>query len=438
MVKFYRHSTTKPATIDDIRILIDRLDINGVGVGTYRKKSVFIENTLPGEVVNARVFEQKNKYFKAKLLSIVTASEQRVPAKCLHVNSCGGCDLQHLNFFEHIAVKKAKVNALFSRSGITALLPWQTAITSQPWHYRRKARIGVQYNKLGNATIGFRHKGTNQLVNIKQCEVLAKPLATIFVQLKPIIASLTVNKAIGHIEVIATEVVTLAIRQLLPLSKRDKALWLAAAEQYQWQIFIDDGNDILPLNQVKSLSYEIDHSIQLGFDVDNFIQVNHQVNKSMVAQAVSWLNIEKNHNVLDLFCGLGNFSLPMARVAKTVVGVEGIDKMVIKATDNARRNDIDNCHFYQADLNSDWQTQPWAQQSFDKVLLDPARAGAYQAIAQVIALNIKQVLYVSCDPTSLAKDSALLLQNGYQVNKIGLIDMFAQTKHIETMVLFSR
>jgi 23S rRNA (uracil1939-C5)-methyltransferase len=157
----------------------------------------------------------------------------------------------------------------------------------------------------------------------------------------------------------------------------------------------------------------------------------------MVEQALDWLSITNKDNVLDLFCGLGNFSLPIAQRANKVVGVEGVNNMVLQADDNARSNGIKNCRFYQADLNSDWQTQEWAKQSFDKVLLDPARAGAYQALEQVIALSIKQVLYVSCDPTSLAKDSALLLRKGYKITKIGLIDMFAQTKHVETMVLFT-
>lgn len=437
MANFYTPKTKKQQSTHDIRLHIDRLDINGVGVGLYRKKPVFVENTLPDEIVSARVIEQKNKYSRAKLLAIENASEKRVQAKCLHVTQCGGCDLQHLTFSAHMEVKKSKVNELFARHGITSLLPWQMPIVSEPWNYRRKARIGVQYNKTGDATIGFRQRATNKLVKIRQCEVLVKPLASIFVQLNPLLASLTVKKAIGHIEVVATEQVTLAIRQLLPLSIADKSLWLAAAKQHQWQIFIDDGNQVLPINEVKPLQYRVNKNIQLTFNISHFIQVNHHVNKLMVEQALDWLSITKNDNVLDLFCGLGNFSLPMAQRSNKVVGVEGVNNMVVQAADNARANGIENCHFYQADLNSDWQTQEWAQQSFDKVLLDPARAGAYQALEHIIELNIKLVLYISCDPTSLAKDSALLLQKGYKVTNIGLIDMFAQTKHVETMVLFT-
>jgi 23S rRNA (uracil1939-C5)-methyltransferase len=437
VANFYTPKTKKQQINHDIRLHIDRLDINGVGVGLYRNKPVFVENTLPDEIVSVRVIEQKNKYSRAKLLAIESASDKRVRAKCLHSSQCGGCDLQHLTFSAHVEVKKNKVNELFARNGITSLLPWQMAIVSEPWHYRRKARIGVQYDKIGDATIGFRQKATNKLVQIKQCTVLVEPLAAIFVQLKSVLASLSGKKAIGHIEVVATEQITLAIRQLVPLSIADKSLWLAAAEQHQWQIFIDDGAQVFPLHQVKPLQYCINNNIQLTFKIDHFIQVNHHVNKLMVEQALDWLSITNKDNVLDLFCGLGNFSLPMAQRVNKVVGVEGVNNMVLQADDNARANSIKNCRFYQADLNSDWQTQEWAKQSFDKVLLDPARAGAYQALEQVIALSIKQVLYVSCDPTSLAKDSALLLRKGYKITKIGLIDMFAQTKHVETMVLFT-
>ena len=437
MAKFYKPTPKRQQSIKDIKLRIDRIDINGVGVGRYQKKSVFVENTLPDEIVNVRILEQKSKYTRAKLLAIESASEQRVQAKCLHINHCGGCDIQHLAFSAHAEVKKVKVNTLFTRVGITSSLPWQIPIISEPWHYRRKARIGVQYDKKGEITLGFRQKATNKLVNIKRCEVLVKPLATIFNQLKPILASLTTKQAIGHIEVIATEQVTLSIRQLAPLSSVDKALWLAAANQHQWQIFIDDGVRVSPIHMVKPLVYRLNQNIDLTFNISDFIQINDQVNRLMVEQALDWLDISKQHNVLDLFCGLGNFSLPMAKRAKKVVGVEGVDKMVLQASINARANGIENCYFYQADLNSDWQNQQWTRQPFDKVLLDPARAGAYQALQQVLVLGIKQVLYVSCDPTSLAKDSALLLEKGYRISKIGLIDMFAQTKHVETMVLFT-
>ena len=383
----------------------------------------------------------------------------RIKAECLHFSICGGCDLQHLKFEEHLSFKQLKVAELFARNGVIlnnaqkdrpnsqqksqfpnseSNLPWQAPIISQAWHYRRKARIGVQYNKNGQATIGFRQRGSNQLVAIKNCPVLVEPFAALFKPLNELLAKLSGTNPIGHIEIIATQVNTLIVRQLVNMSAQDKGLWLGFSEQYQCQIMVDDGKNISALSHCEPLSYYIDDDIKLQFNADYFIQVNHDVNTKMVAQALKWLALEPQDIVLDLFCGLGNFSLPLAKRVKEVTGVEGVDKMVAQAEKNALQNNINNCQFYQADLNSNWQSYPWVNKPFNKVLIDPARAGAFKAIEQVVKLNIQQLLYVSCDPTTLAKDSALLLSHGYRIEKISLIDMFSQTKHIETMVLFIR
>jgi len=438
VANFFKPKAQKQPSGQEIKIKINRLDINGTGVGSYQKKPVFVDGVLPDEVIHVKLIEQKNKFYKAKLISVESASEQRIEAKCQHFSRCGGCDLQHFRFAAHIDFKKQKVTDLFARSGITADLPWQNAIISEPWHYRRKARIGVQYDKKGTATIGFRQKSTNQLVKIKQCHVLVEPLSNIFPILNEILPQLSGKDSIGHIEVIATDKTSLVIRQLSKLSAKDESVWLAYAQKYQWQLFFDNGSDISTLCEVMPLTYQINEKIKLTFTVNNFIQVNHQVNQLMVKQAIDWLALNKNDHVLDLFCGLGNFTLPIADIAASVVGIEGVDNMVVQASENAKLNSIDNCQFYQANLNSDWQNHDWAKQSFDKVLLDPARAGAFEAIGQLVKLNIKQVLYVSCDSTTLAKDSALLISHGYSITKIALVDMFSQTKHIETMVLFTR
>jgi 23S rRNA (uracil1939-C5)-methyltransferase len=186
------------------------------------------------------------------------------------------------------------------------------------------------------------------------------------------------------------------------------------------------------------LSYVLEDEINIHFSNTDFIQVNQQVNLRMITQALDWLKPEANDQILDLFCGLGNFSLPLAKRVAKVVGVEGVQLMVNKAQANAQLNNIDNCQFYQADLNSQWLSNSWAKNNFTKVLLDPARAGAEQAVEQITQLNVATILYVSCDPTTLAIDSQHLLEKGYSIVKIGLIDMFSQTKHVETMVLFQR
>ncbi|MCW8833033.1 MAG: 23S rRNA (uracil(1939)-C(5))-methyltransferase RlmD, partial [Colwellia sp.] len=234
-------------------------------------------------------------------------------------------------------------------------------------------------------------------------------------------------------------VLTLVVRQVRGLNEQDRLLWQTYAQQYQWQVIFDLGNGQKEhLSAEQSLRYTLANNIAITFTDDDFIQVNQEVNEAMVAQALDWLALEPSDQVLDLFCGLGNFSLPIAKKVDKVIGVEGVQAMVDKAKANAINNQLDNCQFYQADLNSHWLEQPWAKSQYTKVLLDPARAGAEQAVLQLATLAIPSVLYVSCDPATLARDSKLLLAQGYRIVKIGVIDMFSHTKHVETMVLFSK
>ena len=469
MVNYFKSSdkAKKQVINQPVTVTIDKLDMNGDGVARWNNKPLFVSGVLPNEIVDVKIIEQRNKYTRAKLLHINTQSNNRIDPQCPHFINCGGCDLQMLDSTKQLDFKKQKVTELFSRYSHTTsykeqssrlVLPWQLPLNSTSWHYRRKARIGVQFNKKGQATIGFRQKSTNQLIAIKSCAVLVKPFNNIFSILDSILVKLTVKSAIGHIEVIEAEVVdkteqlkvpkeqalVLIVRQLKAMSAADKTLWLSYAEKYNWYLLIDDGHQQQPLlktNTTKKsvFSYTLNDDNIIYFSAGDFIQINHPVNKSMVDQALAWLEVLPTDHILDLFCGLGNFSLSLARHCTSVVGVEGVQVMVEKATSNAKKNGIQNCQFFQADLNSSWKLKPWANTMvFDKVLLDPARAGAEQAVNQIIALNIPIILYVSCDPATLARDSILLLSEGYKVDKISLMDMFPQTKHVETMVLFSR
>ncbi|MBL4823066.1 MAG: 23S rRNA (uracil(1939)-C(5))-methyltransferase RlmD [Colwellia sp.] len=463
MANFFKENKKKQVNKQSKQIntvIIDKLDLNGCGVGLYQQKPVFVAGSLPSETVEIRITEQKNKYILAKLVKVSKTSEHRVAAQCQHFSLCGGCDLQHLDYDEQLLFKQKKVTELLSRSGISSellkQLPWQKPIQSNPWHYRRKARIGVQFDKNSQAIIGFRQKATNQLVAVKSCPVLVKPAADIFPILKALLAKLTVKKAIGHIEVIIADIVddnsnklTLVVRQIRSINKHDRQLWQQYAEKHAWTVqFLENKKGQENSNEqintsagelsYGELSYQLPDDIRIHFSNTDFIQINQQVNLTMIEQALAWLMPEPNDQVLDLFCGLGNFSLPLAKKVAKVVGVEGVQTMVNKALANAKSNSIDNCQFYQADLNNQWLSNSWAKNNFTKVLLDPARAGAEQAVEQVSQLNIGTILYVSCEPTTLARDSKILLDKGYEIVKIGLIDMFSQTKHVETMVLFQR
>ncbi len=462
MANFFKENTKKQVSKKTKKIdciTIDKLDLNGCGVGRHLNKPIFVTGSLPSEVVEVRIVEQKNKYILAKLLKINKASESRVAAQCKHFTLCGGCDLQHYNYGEQLLFKQRKVAELFSRQGIANEvinhLPWQNTIESSQWHYRRKARIGVQFDRNSQAIIGFRQRSTNQLVAIKSCPILIKPACDIFPVLNDLLAKLTVKKAIGHIEVIATDVtdeknnnLQLVVRQLRPINVTDSQLWQEYAEKNAWTVkFVENSKVLESSSQENStttepsqseLSYQLHDDIRINFSTSDFIQINEPVNLVMIEQALTWLELEPNDQILDLFCGLGNFSLPLAKKVANVVGVEGVQVMVDRALANAKVNGIDNCRFFQTDLNSSWSANTWAKENYTKVLLDPARAGAEQAVEQICELNIATILYVSCDPTTLARDSQILLANGYKITKIGLIDMFAQTKHVETMVLFQR
>jgi len=438
MVNFFKASKSKSLIGQVIELAIKRLDLNGCGVAHYNKKPVFVSGALPNEVVQAKIIEQKSKFLRANTIEVLETGQQRQTPKCQHFKSCGGCDIQHLVATEHIPFKQDKVTELFHRNGLTAQLPWQTPITDQPWQYRRKARIGVQYGKKGGVTIGFRQKNTNTLTAITSCVVLVEPLQGIFPLLKKAIESLSVTKAIGHIEVIATDKVTVVFRQLKKLSEHDISQLLQLANTHSWQLLLDNGNEIVPITSFSDLSYTLNENLTINFNLKDFIQVNHEVNLMMVSQAIDWLSCNKQDVVLDLFCGLGNFSLPIAKLVDSVIGVEGVDSMVAQASKNAADNQLTNTEFYQANLAENWLEAPWGKLGFTKALLDPARAGAFEALEQLIALHIPTIVYVSCDPATLARDSNLLVSNGYQIVKIAIMDMFSQTKHIETMVLFQK
>lgn len=475
MANYFKAAVKTQTSNQRLTVTIDKLDMNGVGVARWQNKPIFIAGALPHEVVEVQIIEQKNKYARAKLISISKKNKSRVEPQCHHFGVCGGCDLQMFDMAAQLDFKQVKVSELFSRSfsdkHLTNIqvkndikkiakkdLPWQATIESNPWHYRRKARIGVQFDKKSQATIGFRQKSTNQLAAIKSCPVLVEPLNAIFPLLKKLLVQLTVKSAIGHIEVIQADIVdtnsenknqkdnqvVLVVRQLRMMNETDIGLWQSYAQKHDWHVIIDDGDkqeSLDSLNDISSsvLSYELADKSKIYFASSDFIQINHGVNNAMISQALAWLHVLPSDNVLDLFCGLGNFSLALAKHARRVIGVEGVQVMVDKAIHNAQVNGFDNCQFYQADLNSHWLLESWAKaQVFDKVLLDPARAGAEEAVSQIAKLQIPSVLYVSCDPATLARDSAILVSQGYKLEKISLMDMFTQTKHVETMVLFTR
>lgn len=440
MANFFKESSKKPLSQKKATITVNRLDPQGCGVATMGKKPIFIEGVLPNEIAEVNIYQQNSKYAKAKLIKLVTVSSDRADVKCGHYYQCGGCNLQHMQYLPQLAFKQAQVAQLLSRQLPNVNLPWQLAITDDAWHYRRKARIGVQYNKKGDPIIGFRQRESNKLTEIKSCPILVTDFTDIFIQLREILPRVSGKNAIGHIEIVAANNNAIVVRQLSTITKKDQQLWQEFRQKNKYEIYIDDGKQVKPLLPEitdNTLSYSLNDKLVIEFSVDNFIQVNHKINKKMLEQAMAWLNLQPNDVVLDLFCGLGNFTLPIAQQVAKVVGIEGVQDMVERAQANAKSNGLDNCQFYQADLNNDWKNHDWALNKYSKALLDPARAGAYEALTQLVKSKIAILLYVSCDATSLARDAKLLIEHGYKIEKIAIIDMFSQTRHVETMIMFS-
>jgi len=424
-------------------ILVEKLDHQGRGIAFFQKKPLFIEGALIGDTLDVQVTESKKRYNKAIISKIQQASEQRIAATCPHYVQCGGCHLQHTPQENQIRIKEHGLLDLFSRFAKQTPVELQSAIQSDEWGYRRSARFGVQFNrKTKKVQMGFRRALSNDLIDQKVCPVLKAPLEALIVPLKALLNSLTSKANLGHIEMINSDQgVVILLRHLKALPHSDVTLIQEFSDKHQINFFSQPAKDeLILLSGDCKLSYQLPAwDCTLNFNATDFLQVNEAVNQKMVEQALSWLDLCMDDKILDLFCGLGNFTLPIATQVASVVGVEGVQKMVDRATANAQANNIANATFFQADLSAEGLSkQAWANSTFNKVLLDPARAGALESIPFIISLKPSHIVYVSCDPVTLARDSQLLLEQGYKLDKLGLLDMFPQTGHMESMALFIR
>jgi len=422
-------------------VLVEKLDHQGRGVTFFQDKPLFVEGVLSGEVVDVQITESKKRYSKAKIIRIIQTSDSRVEANCSHYEQCGGCHLQHASHDEQINIKEIGLTDLFVRFAKQNNIQLEPAVKDEQWNYRRSARFGVQFDrKSKKVQMGFRRAQSNDLIDQQVCPVLKAPLESLIIPLKALLNSLTAKADLGHIELIWSEQgAVILLRHLKPLSNADKQLIINFSEQHKLNFFSQPSKKELHcLSGKNKLSYQLpEWQCELNFSATDFLQVNENVNQKMVKQAMSWLSLTPKDKVLDLFCGLGNFTLPIAKQVTSVVGVEGVQNMVDRATQNAHINGINNSAFFQADLSTEnLSKQDWAKESFNKVLLDPARAGALESMPFILSLKPTHIVYVSCDPVTLARDSQLLLEKSYKLAKLGLLDMFPQTGHMESMALF--
>ncbi|WP_278807950.1 23S rRNA (uracil(1939)-C(5))-methyltransferase RlmD [Obesumbacterium proteus] len=435
MAQFYSPGR-RVATRQTITVTATDLDPFGQGVARHNGKAIFISGLLPDEQAEVTLTEDKKQFARAKVKRLLTRSPERVAPRCPHFGICGGCQQQHASEPLQQRSKSASLQRLISRETGLDIIP-ESVISGPEYGYRRRARLGLQFQpKQQQLVMGFRKSGSNDLVPIKACPVLAPALASLLQPLHECLAEMKAVRRLGHAElVLADNGPVLVLRHLDPLKEQDLARLHTFSAQHRVMLYLQGNEDELVKLCDDVPFYQVD-GLRLFFSPRDFIQVNDAVNQRMVAQALEWLEVESTDRVLDLFCGMGNFTLPLAKRAKQVVGVEGVATLVANGLYNAQINALNNVEFFQHNLEDDVTRQPWAKLGFDKVLLDPARAGAAGVMDHIVKLAPQKVVYVSCNPTTLARDSQILIAAGYRMERVRMLDMFPHTGHLESMALF--
>ncbi len=430
----------------EVEIEIQDLSHDGRGVGRLDGKAVFVAGALPGERVRANLTTRKRHFDEARTLEVLQASDLRVEPRCAAFGLCGGCALQHLDPAEQIAAKQRVLLENLERIGHVEPESILEPLTDSPWGYRRKARLGVKFvRKKDRVLVGFREAADPRFIaDCQRCEVLVPEVGERLAELAELVSQLSIREQLPQIEVAAGDNQTaLVLRHLQPLTEDDRQLLAAFAQRSGLAIFLQPGgNDsIQPLDPEQlPLRFALDDgALSLEFRPLDFVQVNAGMNHRMIALALELLQLAPEHRVLDLFCGLGNFTLPIARRVASVVGVEGEAGLVQRARDNAARNTIHNAQFHAADLAKPLAGAEWLAADYDRLLLDPPRTGADGIIAQLPLARIPRLVYVSCHPGSLARDAGILVrEHGYRLLKAGVMDMFPHTAHVESIAVFER
>jgi len=442
-------SSRKKLSTEPVLTTIESLSHDGRGVTHIDGKAVFIDGALPGEEIEFIYTSKRRKYDEGKVSEVKRASPHRVEAKCAHFGLCGGCSLMHLDAVEQINQKQAILLENLKHIGHVTATEVLEPVRGPVWGYRRKARLGVKYViKKERVLVGFREKRNSFIADIKQCEVVDASVGTRIEALADLIQQFQIRDKIPQIEVAVSDNESVLIfRHLVDMPEEDKVKLRLFAEQHNFTILLQPGglDTVVPLIPEAvspcELNYTLpDYNIEMVFQPTQFTQVNSQINMKMVNLAVNFLEPQADDNVLDLFCGLGNFTLPLARSGATVVGVEGSDELVQLATRNALKNELNNVQFYTADLFKAFdELGSWSKQKYNKVLLDPPRSGAFDVVQWLPKTGVKRIVYVSCNPSTLARDADVLVNtHGFELVKTGVMDMFPHTAHVEAIAVFEK
>lgn len=444
------------ARIDQTPFELDIVSLGHDGRGVARRpdgdaqagKTVFVSGALPGERVMAKQTAKSRHFDEAITVDVLSASADRVQPRCPHFGTCGGCVLQHLAEDKQIQSKQQVLIDNLQRIGHVqpgALLP---PLTDAAWGYRRKGRLSVRrVEKKDKTLVGFREADPRFVADLSVCYTVIPQIGERIGAIAALVDALDGRRDIPQIEFIAGDAtVALVFRHLLPLSDRDRETLSAFARAQDFAIFLQPGGidsvqALWPDDSMQApapLSFALPRwNIELKFRPLDFIQVNAGLNQHMIARTLELLDVQPDDRVLDLFCGLGNFTLPLARVAREVVGVEGEAGLVARARENAAHNNLANVQFHAADLAQDLSGLSWMRAGFDKLLLDPPRSGADAVLKQLSLKGLKRIVYVSCHPGSLARDAGYLVNDrGWKLKTAGVMDMFPHTAHVESIAVF--
>jgi len=435
--------------------------LTSAGEGVVRDgKTVFVAGALPGESIKFRRTRAHRQHDEAELVEVLTPSPDRVVPRCPHFGVCGGCALQHLSPEAQLAARQTELQDNLERLGQVTPQTWLPPLRGPVWGYRRRARLGAKFvTKKGKVVVGFRERLAPYITDVSHCDVLTPPVGDLVTPLADLIMTLQIRERLPQIEVaVADNAVALVFRVLDPPSPADLERFREFRDTHGVRLYLQP-KGLDSINELDApgepLRYGLPKfKVELEFLPSDFIQINGAVNEALVSRAVELLELTPSSEVLDLFCGIGNFTLPMARSAKRVVGVEGDAALVARARHNAQRNQLENTEFHVADLarlgasgpgkpaakpiagGAALATPPWLRKGYTHIVLDPPRAGALEVLASVVSLDPQRVLYISCHPGSLARDLGVLVnEHGFTLEAAGVLDMFPHTAHFESLAV---
>jgi 23S rRNA (uracil1939-C5)-methyltransferase len=438
--------------VTESKLLIESLDHEGKGVGHRDGKTIFVDGALTGEIVIASSYRKKPEFEQAQAMQIVKASPFRVTPKCTWFGVCGGCTHQHLDEAAQVAAKQRVLEDCFQHIGKVKPETILPPIHGPTWGYRTRARLSVRnVPKKGGVLVGFHERRSSYVADMNSCEVLLPQISALLPKLRTLVESLSIRDRLPQIELAAGETLSVLVLRIMdPLTPEDEVKLRDFADRHGIQFWLqpkgpDTAYPFHPLD-APELAYSLpEFNLVMPFRPTEFTQVNHGINRMLIRRAMRLLDVQAGERIADFFCGLGNFSLPIARLGARVVGIEGSEGLVARALENAVRNGLaERSEFHVANL-FEMTPEKYAELgAFDKLLIDPPRDGAIELVkslpdADSLASSPYRIVYVSCSPATLARDAAVLVhQKGYRLKTAGVANMFPHTAHVESIAMFER